>query len=226
MSHPQPSTDAKKRNVIPGWVLGLFGGLLIGYLLGASSNSPSSQTPAAAAESAAAEAAAASADAKAAATQAASAIESDASGRAPERRTQWLYSQETDPLTDKVTKTACVTSQNEISQNAPYTDVHAELCIRQAPRSGLNVYVRLDGDGQILCTSYEGCRVKVRFDKTPLQSESAVGAADGSSNVIFLRNERSIVSSLRKSSKTLVEIVIYQAGNQTLMFNTDGLKWD
>jgi hypothetical protein len=139
--------------------------------------------------------------------------------------TSWNYHSEKDPMTDGVTYTACTTSTNQVALNPPYGTVNADLCIRQSPKYGLDVIVQLDGDGQFMCPSYEDCRVNVRFGSTPQQHWTATGPADNSTTSIFLRNQGKAVAALKTAPTTLVEATFYDAGDQTMQFNTAGLVW-
>ena len=138
--------------------------------------------------------------------------------------TAWTYSASTDAMNDAQTRTACVTSNNEVTQTFPYKDVDAQLCIRKSPRYGLDAYVQLNGDGQILC-DIEGCSLHVRFDKGAAGSFPAVSAADNSTNIIFIRRTPALIEALKRSSTTVVEVRLYQNGDQDLRFDTAGLRW-
>lgn len=137
----------------------------------------------------------------------------------------WDYSSSADPMTDRKTETACITSTNQVLQTSPYDNTTAMLCIRHSPRYGLDTYVVLNGEGQILCRSYDGCAFKVRFDQSPQQSFSGGDSADGSSNIVFVRNAQRFVTSAKAADVTRIEIQLYQAGNQILEFPTKGLVW-
>lgn len=143
----------------------------------------------------------------------------------PANLTQWSYRDSLDPMTDRMTRFACVTSQNEVRLYPPYGDVKAELCIRQSPRYGLDAYVQLLGDGQIICRSYDSCTVKVRFGEGAQQSFSATDAADGSSNITFITNASRFVAGAKTADVTRVQMTFYEAGDQVVEFNTKGLEW-
>ncbi len=125
---------------------------------------------------------------------------------------------------DTETKSACTTSTNNIQLDAPYSPTDARLCIRRSPRFGLDVYVELSGDGQILC-EVEECTVHVRFDQEKPVAWTATGASDGSSNIIFFRRQGALIDHLKHAKRTIVALEYYQAGVQDLTFNTGGLSW-
>ena len=152
--------------------------------------------------------------------------DAEATAAAPEPPapvTAWRYSASTDPMTDKTTYSACVESSDNVQLGWPYGPVSAELCLRNSPRFGKDVYVHLLGDGQMLCRSYEECTVRIRFDKASPQSFSALGPSDGSTNMVFLQNISRAVEGLKNASRTIVQAEFYQAGVQEMTFDTSGL---
>lgn len=142
----------------------------------------------------------------------------------PARET-WHYSTVVDEMTDSPTHTACTTSTNEVRLDWPYSDVTADLCVRQSPRHGLDVFVVLNGQGQIICRSYRDCSVKVRFGQQEASNFPAVDAADGSSNIIFFNRTQRFVTGLKSAEETRIELTLYEAGVQTVVFDTKGLEW-
>ncbi len=139
----------------------------------------------------------------------------------------WNYSEAKDPMSDHIDHTACVTSTNQVQLSWPYSPVTAQMCVRQTQRWGMDIYIALNGDGQMLCTSYDGCRVNVRFDEAEARPVRATGADDNSSNIIFISDgsTSSFLQRLKAASTTKVAINYYQAGNQVLEFPTAGLEW-
>lgn len=140
-------------------------------------------------------------------------------------KSPWVYSELDDPMATTKGHIVCTTSNNLVMLDFPYEPVSADLCIRRMPRTGLNVFVRLNGDGQILCTSYDGCSVLVRHDEAAPLRLRAVGPADNSSNTIFFNGEAKFLDRLKASKVTRVELNLYQAGQQTVEFDTAGLEW-
>ncbi len=142
----------------------------------------------------------------------------------PAAASPWTYSEAADAMHEAKTKVGCTTSTNTATLDWPYKNVTADLCIRRGPRFGLDAYVQLNGEGQILC-SYDSCSVRIRFDKQQPRRFTAVEASDNSSNIIFIKGVPKLIGSLRKSTKTVIEVEFYQAGIQTLEFNTEQFEW-
>jgi hypothetical protein len=135
----------------------------------------------------------------------------------------WTYAEDVDPMSDRKTLLACVNSTDEVALNPPYDAVTARLCIRNSPKFGVDVYYVLNGDGQILCDSYDGCSVKVRYGDAPAGRNGANTAADHSSNIIFLTGPRAVATRVAKAKVTRVELTFYEAGVQSVTFPTEGL---
>jgi hypothetical protein len=142
----------------------------------------------------------------------------------PPKPTNWTYSEEVDPMTDKKTEFACTTSINEVTQNFPYHETYAQLCIRSAPRSGLNAYFQLNENGQLLC-DLEGCSLPIRFDGEKARRFPAVGPSDHSTTTLFINATSSLVAKLKKAKTTIVEIQLFENGTQDIQFDTSGLEW-
>lgn len=140
-------------------------------------------------------------------------------------KTGWAYREDKDPMTDGMTHSACVTSRDRVGLQPPYDPVTADLCIRQSPQHGLDVMVGLNGDGQMLCQSYRSCSVKVRFGDGQQQTFSAIGAADNSSNMVFIENARRFVEAVKSAPVTRIQATFYEAGDQVMEFKTADLEW-
>lgn len=140
-------------------------------------------------------------------------------------QTPWVYDDSTDEMRGTPIHIACTATTNEVSLDFPYGNQHAYLCVRQHPRFGEDVYVRLENEGQFLCNSYSGCNVRVRFDDGAVSTFSANEASDNSTNVIFITGHSRFIQSLKRSSRVFVEAEFYQAGVQQMSFETSGLVW-
>ena len=137
---------------------------------------------------------------------------------------QWTYNEQKDEMRGTVTKTARVTSSNEVNLQFPYGTVSGYIEVRKRPSDGLNVMFLVD-EGQILCDSFSDGHVSVKFDDQPIKRYGCDGASDGSSDIAFLSNETGFLASLKKSKKVIIEAEFYQQGNQQFVFDTAGLDW-
>lgn len=137
----------------------------------------------------------------------------------------WRMTERTDPMTDQTVKTACVTSNNEVYLSPPYGPRSAQLCIRQHPEFGRDVYLSLNGSGQILCRSYDNCTIPIRFDEGAVQRFTGNEPSDNSSETVFVANDGRFITAAKAASRIRVQLEFYQNGNQTFDFPAKGLEW-
>jgi hypothetical protein len=160
-----------------------------------------------------------------------SAVQTGASNDAPSMQSggdgsPWRYGSSKDAMRGKTTQYACADANNELEFAFPYScGSRGQLCLRRSPKFGNDVYLSIN-HGQFMCASYIGCRVRVRFDGGSIITMPASAAGDGSTNLIFIRSYRTVVRSLRNSKRVIVEAAFYQEGEQQLVFDVNGLKWD
>jgi hypothetical protein len=132
---------------------------------------------------------------------------------------QWLYSQVADAMSKGTTYHAAVSSKNTVEFDFPYAGAqHATLNLRVDPRYGKEVIFSIER-GQILCHSYEDCTVLVRFDDEKTTNYSAVGAADNSTETIFIRNYDRFVEKMLKAKQVRISTNIYQQSAPVFEFD-------
>ena len=135
----------------------------------------------------------------------------------------WSYSEDTDRMTSKSTAHASIRSDNSIRLDFPYKgDNYGQITVRQHLKHGLDVIISID-KGQILCSSYSGCPVEIRFDDKPAMRFSGTGPADNSSDTVFLSNAPRFISEAKKAKRILVSMNIYKSGAPLLEFSTSSL---
>ncbi|MGX4640872.1 hypothetical protein [Massilia sp. SYSU DXS3249] len=139
---------------------------------------------------------------------------------------QWSYYVVEEKMTGGKRKTASVESTNTVDFDFPYSgSQHGRITLRIDPRHGKDVLFRIER-GQILCPSYEGCRVQIRFDDEKPSSFAASAAADHSSDVIFLDDYPRFLTKLRKAKRVRVAVNIYQQGTPVFEFDVSGFDLD
>lgn len=138
----------------------------------------------------------------------------------------WKYEETVDKMSGKKTTEASIESSNSLDLPFPYKGANrGNLTVRQHPSYGLDVIFYID-KGQLLCSSYDGCTVSVKFDDKPPVKFSATTSADHDSKVIFLRTTARFIESAKKAKVILVQPTIYQAGAPVLEFRTNApLQW-
>lgn len=159
--------------------------------------------------------------------EAAAAVANTAPAITSVAETGWAYNISEDEMTGKPIRSACVTSENEVDLPWPYGPTRGRLCLRNHPQFGRDAYVSLVGDGQILCPSYDGCELSVRFDNAEPQTFSGAAPDDHSSDMVFFSDyERPrLEKAVARAKVTRVQLEFYQAGSQAFRFDTSGFNW-
>jgi uncharacterized protein YcfJ len=135
---------------------------------------------------------------------------------------QWSYSHVADAMSKGATHDAVVLSTNTVEFKFPYAGgQHASLDLRTNPRYGRDVIFAIE-KGQILCRSYEDCTVLVRFDDEQATNYLAIGAADNSTETIFIRNYDRFVGKMTKAKRVRISTNIYQEGAPVFEFDVSG----
>lgn len=135
---------------------------------------------------------------------------------------QWEYRASEEQMTNGTRKSASVESTNTVEFGFPYNGAqHGHLTLRTDPRYGRDVIFRIE-KGQILCTSYEGCTVQVRFDDDKPSNFSASTAADHSSELVFLNDYARFLARMKKAKRVRLSLDIYQSGRPVFDFDVSG----
>lgn len=136
----------------------------------------------------------------------------------------WSYSHRDDPMSKGITHTALLRSTNTVNFDFPYNGAqHGTLMLRTDPKYGKDVIFSIE-KGQILCPSYDSCTVRVRFDEEDSTSYTAVGAADNSTETIFIRNYSRFVGKMMKAKRVRISMNIYQEGAPVFDFDVSGFN--
>ncbi len=138
----------------------------------------------------------------------------------------WSYSHTDDPMSKGITRLASLYSSNTVNFDFPYGgEQNGSLTLRTDPKYGKDVIFSIE-KGQILCASYDGCTVLVRFDDEDAASYTAVGAADNSSETIFIRNYSRFIEKMMKAKRVRISVNIYQEGSPVFDFDVSGFSKD
>lgn len=137
---------------------------------------------------------------------------------------RWRYDESSEKMGRGTVKHATVRSLNEVQFYFPYRgEQRGTLHLRIHPKYGKDVMLSIE-KGQFLCGIYN-CQVAVRFDNGKVQNFTAVGPADHSTTMLFLRGYDRFLAGARKAKKVYIEAQFYQQGTQVFEFDISGLKW-
>jgi hypothetical protein len=138
----------------------------------------------------------------------------------------WSYDIYKDAMTSKVTRSAVISSANSVSFDFPYHgEQNATLTLRIHPTYGRDVIFRIQ-QGQLLCSSWDGCSVRVRFDEQAPRRWHASPAADNSTEFLFLSNYEGFLRGLRAAKVVRIQPVVYQEGSPVFDFHVSGFRQD
>jgi hypothetical protein len=127
----------------------------------------------------------------------------------------WEYSAETGALGVRVLM-ACVDSSTSASLHWPYHDTKARLCLRQRG-SHHDFYLYTTEKSQMLCSSYEGCSVPVRYDSEPASKLTLYEPSDYDSSYLIAKV---IPKRMLAARQTVIAPTFYQDGQQEFVFDT------
>ncbi|CAH0175147.1 hypothetical protein SRABI81_01321 [Stenotrophomonas lactitubi] len=135
---------------------------------------------------------------------------------------QWVYRSSDDPMTSKAWVTAEVTSSNTHEFDRPYSrPQHATLTVRKHPQHGSDVIMSIER-GQLLCRSYSGCKVLVRFGDEEPRTYEAAGPSDNSTTLLFIRGYADFVRRMKDADIVRIQAEVYQEGSPAWEFETSG----
>jgi hypothetical protein len=139
----------------------------------------------------------------------------------------WRTGENVDKMNGKIEKWAMIDSTNKISMKFPYQGgTTASIIVFD------NKHVKIYIDkGQVMCSSYSGCYIRIKFDNETATKYEGVGSSNGKSDSIFLTSGQysdgsasRFIKKLRTSKKVLIEVEVYQEGNPVWEFNVDSFN--
>ena len=137
----------------------------------------------------------------------------------------WSYGQNTDQMTGKITRWACLDSEDQLQFGFPYNGGSTgTICLRKGRR--LDAYFKID-KGQVLC-GVEGCEARMKVDGGEPFTVSGSESADGDPRFIFFDSYPRILGIAKKAKQIKIEILYYQERRQVLTFEPSeplDLKW-
>lgn len=138
----------------------------------------------------------------------------------------WHYENKKDEMSSGITHTATVMSANKINLEFPYHGgTVAWFELSNHPRFGRQIIFTIN-KGQLLCSSFDGCGVLLRFDDSTPIKYFAQAAADGSNTDLFIRDfDEHMIEKLKASKQLIIEAMFYRSGNHQFKFNISGLEW-
>lgn len=135
---------------------------------------------------------------------------------------KWRIRDDIDPMTDTKNIWARITSDDYIRQDFPYNGLtYASITVRYMKKYGYDVLIEIT-QGQIDGREYYGTNyITVRFDGGTPKKYYYNEAADGSTDVVFLKSCSDFIKKCKKSKDIIIDIPIYQSGRPVFSFHVD-----
>ena len=154
----------------------------------------------------------------------ASAIETPKVSPAIEKvKSNWKYGENVDKMSGEVTKWAMTDSTNKVKMDFPYNG-GSEGTIVVFEK---NVKIHIS-KGQVMCSNYSGCTIRVKFDDEQPASYAAVGPANGQHDHVYLgysdggNGAKKFMDKLKTAKKVMISLEVYQENNPVWEFNVAG----
>lgn len=140
----------------------------------------------------------------------------------------WKISTSKDEMRGSTDTFASIESDNEVEFEFPYHGGSTlSIVVRESQKFGTDVYL-LTSDGQFIGNAFDGSNyVTIKFEDGPLQKYYFDDAADGSTNVIFLRKEKELIAKFKTAKKIMIEAPFFDSGSKQFTFTVGKpLEWD
>lgn len=136
----------------------------------------------------------------------------------------WIYTSIPYSMGEGEIKQAYTESVNILSFGFPYDGLQrATLILRKHPQYGNDVILKIE-KGQFLLGVNDG-EALVRCDDGPAKTYKTTGPTDHSTEMIFISDYSTFVTTMKKAKKLKIQATIYNEGNQIFEFNVHELNW-
>ena len=143
-----------------------------------------------------------------------------------EVKSNWNYGQNVDKMSGEVTKWAMSDSLNKVSMAFPYNGGSEGSII--VFDKNVKIYI---SKGQVMCSNYSGCQIRVKFDNEKPELYSAVGPDNGKHDYVYLGVEgygypgaKTFLNKLKTAKKVLISLEVYQENEPVWEFNVEGFQ--
>jgi hypothetical protein len=142
----------------------------------------------------------------------------------PKNESNWRYSEDIDQMDNTKITVASIESDNSIKFDFPYGNSDFTLNIRNW-KGQTDLYLTCS-KCQFIAGVMGETTYRVKFDDEAPINVSANHSSSGGADVVFLGNEKKVISKLKTAEKVIIEAQFYEAGYKQINFSTKGLKWD
>jgi hypothetical protein len=138
-------------------------------------------------------------------------------------KSNWRFGENVDKMSGAVTKWAMTDSTNKVKMDFPHNG-GSEGTIVVFEK---NVKIHIS-KGQVMCSNYSGCLIKVKFDDEQPANYAAVGPANGQYDHIYLgysdggNGAKKFMDKLKTAKRVMISLEVYQENNPVWEFNIAG----
>ncbi len=138
----------------------------------------------------------------------------------------WTYGENVDKMTGEVTKWAINDSLNKVSMSFPHNGgSEASIIVFE---KNVKIYI---SKGQVMCSNYSGCTIRVKFDDEKPVDYLAVGPENGQYSHVYLgytetggNGAKKFLDKLKTAKKVMISLEVYQENSPVWEFNVAGLQ--
>jgi hypothetical protein len=134
--------------------------------------------------------------------------------------TDWNYSHSENKMKPGNDYFAELLSSNIVEFDSPYDgQQHAMLIIRDSRTYGKDIIFQIT-QGQLICSPYNDCKIKVRFDDKEPMIFRVLEPDDHSTVSLFIQNYNVFMKNLKTSKHIKIQPNVYMNGNPVFEFNS------
>jgi hypothetical protein len=144
----------------------------------------------------------------------------------PKVKSNWKYGENVDKMTGAVTEWAMTDSTNKVPMSFPYNS-GSEGTIVVFEK---NVKIHIS-KGQVMCSNYSGCTIRVKFDDEQPEDYAAVGPDNGQYSHVYLgqadpdgNGAEKFMNKLKTAKRVMIAVEVFQENTPVWEFNVSGLR--
>jgi hypothetical protein len=148
------------------------------------------------------------------------------SATVPKVKSNWKYGENVDKMTGAVTEWAMTDSTNKVPMSFPYNS-GSEGTIVVFEK---NVKIHIS-KGQVMCSNYSGCTIRVKFDDEQPEDYAAVGPDNGQYSHVYLgqadpdgNGAEKFMNKLKTAKRVMISVEVFQENSPVWEFNVSGLR--
>lgn len=132
----------------------------------------------------------------------------------------WQYSEDIDEMDNTSRKIASLKAENKIKFDFPYGNSSFSINIREW-KGKTDIFLSCS-ECQFVAGVMGEDKYRVKFDDEDPFTVSASYSSSGAFDVVFLGNEKKLISKLKTAKKMMIEPQFYDVGYKPVKFNVEG----